>query len=124
MHGSEADTWDKLVELKQKQIADDIPLEWRLLSTLIEKYRRPGINLILSDVLKGAGFLSHVELQITETKSATEIAHQLKTGELSSAAVTTAFSKRAAIAQQLVCSASSRTPTPLHLSNTWDRHHV
>jgi amidase len=103
MHGSDADTWDKLVALKQKQIADDIPPEWRLPSTLIEKYCKPGVNLIASDVVQSAGLLSQVELQITETKSATEIARQLKTGELSSVAVTTAFSKRAAIAQQLVC---------------------
>lgn len=102
MHGSDTDTWDKLVALKQKQIADDIPLEWRLPSSLVEKYRKPGVNLIASDVLKNAGILSSVELQITETKSATEIARQLKTGELSSLAVTTAFAKRAAIAQQLV----------------------
>lgn len=107
MHGSDTDSWDKLVALKQKLIADDIPLEWRLPSTLIEKYRKPGVNLIASDVLQSADFLSPVELQITETKSATEIARQLKTGELSSIAVTTAFSKRAAIAQQLVCSMSS-----------------
>jgi amidase len=108
MHGSDADTWDKLVALKQKQIANDIPLEWRLPSTLIEKYRKPGVNLIASDVLQSTGILSSVELQITETKSATEIARELKTGELSSLAVTTAFAKRAAIAQQLVCSTSSR----------------
>ena len=107
MHGSDTDSWDKLVALKQKQIADDIPLEWRLPSTLIEKYRKPGVNLIASDILKSADFLSPVELQITESKSATEIARQLKTGELSSVAVTTAFSKRAAIAQQLVCSTPS-----------------
>lgn len=104
MHGSDTDTWEKLVALKHKQIADDIPLEWRLPSTLIEKYRKPGVNLIASDVVQSAGLLSQVEMQITETKSATEIAHQLKTGLLSSVAVTTAFSKRAAIAQQLVCS--------------------
>ena len=112
MHGSDADTWETLVELKQKQIADDIPLEWRLPSTLIEKYRKPGVNLIASDVLQNAGFLSPVELQITETQSATELARQLKTGELSSVAVTTAFSKRAAIAQQLVCSTSAKFRRP------------
>lgn len=112
MHGSDTDSWEKLVALKQQQIADDIPLEWRLPSTLIEKYRKPGVNLIASDVLQSAGFLSPVELQIAETKSATEIARQLKTGELSSVSVTTAFSKRAAIAQQLVCSTSSKMQVP------------
>ena len=51
MHGSDTDTWDKLVALKQKQIADDIPLEWRLPSTLIEKFShsRP---FILGDQLQ------------------------------------------------------------------------
>ena len=120
MHGSDTDTWDKLVALKQKQIADDIPLEWRLPSSLVEKYRKPGVNLIASDVLKHAGILSSVELQITETKSATEIARQLKAGELSSIAVTTAFSKRAAIAQQLVCSTSSGISTRLSLTSLTD----
>ena len=115
MHGSDTDSWDKLVALKQKQIADDIPLEWRLPSTLIEKYRKPGVNLIASDILQSAGFLSPVELQITETESATELARQLETGELSSVAVTTAFSKRAAIAQQLVCSTPSEIQTLLFL---------
>jgi len=115
MHGSDTDTWDKLVALKQKQIADDIPLEWRLPSSLVEKYRKPGVNLIASDVLKHAGILSSVELQITETKLATEIARQLKTGELSSLAVTTAFAKRAAIAQQLVRSTFARMEKPLSL---------
>ena len=103
MHGSDTDTWDKLVALKQKQIADDIPLEWRLPSSLVEKYRKPGVNLIASDILRDAGILSSDKLQITETSSATEIARQLKTGELTFVAVTTAFAKRAAIAQQLVC---------------------
>jgi amidase len=120
MHGSDANTWDKLVALKQKQIADDIPLEWRLPSTLIEKYRKPDVNLIASDVVQSAGLLSQVELQITETKSATEIARQLKAGELSSIAVTTAFSKRAAIAQQLVCSTSSGISTRLSLTSLTD----
>jgi amidase len=120
MHGSDANTWDKLVALKQKQIADDIPLEWRLPSTLIEKYRKPDVNLIASDVVQSAGLLSQVELQITETKSATEIARQLKAGELSSVAVTTAFSKRAAIAQQLVCSTSSGISTRLSLTSLTD----
>jgi amidase len=120
MHGSDANTWDKLVALKQKQIADDIPLEWRLPSTLIEKYRKPDVNLIASDVVQSAGLLSQVELQITETKSATEIARQLKAGELSSVAVTTAFSKRAAIAQQLVCSTSSEISTRLSLTSLTD----
>ena len=122
MHGSDKDTWDKLVALKQKQIADDIPLEWRLPSTLIEKYRKTGVNLIASDVVQSAGLLSPTELQITETKSATEVARQLKTGELTSVAVTTAFSKRAAIAQQLVCSTFLRIQT--RLSNPRNRHHV
>ena len=122
MHGSDTDSWDKLVALKQKQIADDIPLEWRLPSTLIEKYRKTGVNLIASDVVQSAGLLSPTELQITETKSATEIARQLKTGELTSVAVTTAFSKRAAIAQQLVCSTCLRIQT--RLSNPRNRHHV
>jgi amidase len=122
MHGNDVDPWEKLVELKQKQIADDIPLEWRLPSTLIEKYRKPGVNLIASDVLQNAAFLSPVELQITETKSATELARQLKTGELTSVDVTTAFSKRAAIAQQLVCGIFKRIQAPL--SNTCTRHHA
>ena len=122
MHGSDTDSWDKLVALKQKQVADDIPLEWRLPPTLIEKYRKPGVNLIASDILQSAGFLSPVELQITETKSATELARQLETGELSSVAVTTAFSKRAAIAQQLVCGIFKGIQAPV--SNTCTRHHA
>jgi len=121
MHGSNTNTWQELVALKQNSIADDIPLEWRLPSTLIEKYRKPGINLLASDVLQNAGFLSSAELQITEIVSATELAHQLQKGDLSSVQVTTAFAKRAAIAQQLVGSHSEyRAPFP----NTRIRHHA
>lgn len=106
MHGSDSKTWQELVALKQKSIANDIPPEWRLPMSLMEKYRKPGINLIASDVLQSAGFLTSEELQTTETKSATQLTLQLQKGELSSVQVTTAFAKRAAIAQQLVCSHS------------------
>ena len=106
MHGSDAKTWQELVAMKQESIANDIPPEWRLPTSLMEKHRKPGVNLIASDVLQSAGFLTSSELQITETNSATELALQLQKGKLSSVQVTTAFAKRAAIAQQLVSSPS------------------
>ena len=54
------------------------------------------------DMPRKCGLLSEQELQITEDYEVTALIAALASGKLTSLAVTTAFSKRAAIAQQLV----------------------
>ena len=92
--------WETLVAKKQEQLSkDSIPAEWRLPQDL----KLPDkVHVIAADVPRLSGLLSKDELDITEKYSAGQLAQKLATGEFTSLAVTTAFCKRAAIAQQLV----------------------
>ncbi|KAL6230953.1 hypothetical protein BDW75DRAFT_248249 [Aspergillus navahoensis] len=92
--------WRTLVARKRKQLDAQIPSEWRLTEKLLASIPANG-RLIEADVVRGTGILSEDELDITENYSASELLVQLAKGDLSSVTVTTAFCKRAAIAQQL-----------------------
>lgn len=99
-------TWEKLVAQKKESLNADIPKDWRLPASILQKYRPASLdqpfclneNVNLSEV----EFLSENEIRITETSSATELLGKLAKGELTALEVTTAFCKRAAIAGQLV----------------------
>lgn len=95
MDNSPSETWQTKVARKQLAVKAAIPSEWLLPSTVV----------ISSNVLKiprQCGILSEKELEITESYDAKHLLKMLSTGALSSAEVTAAFCKRAAIAQQLV----------------------
>ena len=99
---STTNDWRTLVARKREQLDDQIPSEWRLTERFLATIPTSG-RLIEADVIRGSGILSEIELDITENYSATELLVELSKGNRSSVQVTTAFCKRAAIAQQLVC---------------------
>jgi amidase len=85
--------WKTLAAEKKSNLEASIPTEWRIktLPTDDSVMSFPGRSEILT----------REELNITES-SATELVQDLASGKLSSVAVTTAFCKRGALAQQLV----------------------
>ena len=93
--------WRVLVAQKRKQLDQQIPADWRLSGAFISSLPKDG-RLIEADVARRGGILSDGEVDITENYSAAQLLQKLAGGELTSLAVTTAFCKRAAIAQQLV----------------------
>jgi amidase len=85
--------WEKTAADKKARIAASIPEEWRIKS-------RPTGDSVM-DFPKKSGIMSAEELAITES-TATDLVAQMSSGKLTSVAVTTAFCKRAALANQLV----------------------
>ena len=89
-------SWQELVADKQQRQKAAIPKEW-----LIEPPRPDLLNV--TGVPASCGLLSPTELKITESHVDVLLA-SLASGAWSSVEVTTAFYKRAIIAQQLVSS--------------------
>ncbi|KAF7158153.1 hypothetical protein CNMCM5623_002819 [Aspergillus felis] len=90
--------WQQKAQLKQSEAASKIPPEWRLSSDIVNAVSNES-NVL--DIPKKCGILSARELDITENYDATDLLQKLASKELSALEVTTAFCKRAAIAQQL-----------------------
>lgn len=90
--------WERKVQSKQAQIAAAIPPEWILPADIL---RNSPTNVL--DVPKASGILTEREIHITEDYDGTALLEKLAAGDFSSVEVTTAFCKRAAIAQQLTC---------------------
>lgn len=84
----------RCIERKQKQKAE-IPRDWFIELPPPEKR-----NVL--DVPKSCGLLTDRELLITETVDIDYLLRKLASSEWSSVEVTTAFYKRAIVAQQLV----------------------
>lgn len=85
--------WEKTATEKRGRIAAAIPKEWRVDVS--------GAGDSVMDFPAKSGLLSTRELEITNS-SATDLVAKMAAGDLSSVDVTTAFCKRAALAQQLV----------------------
>lgn len=83
---------------KQRQRQNKIPKEWLIDA---EKY---GENTNLLQVPVTCGILDEAECQITSDHDATALLEKIKGGVWSAERVAIAFSKRAAIAHQLVSS--------------------
>lgn len=98
-----APKWQDLVTAKQQECKEKIPLEWRINTEHPALAETP--RLIEADIPRRSGLLSDTELDITENYTASQLLVRLATGRVSSLDVTTAFCKRAAIAQQLVWTA-------------------
>ena len=93
--GSTEPAWKAKAAKKRESQLTSIPKEWHLpepLPTPKNAY----------EYLKTSGILTKEELEITETTDATVLLRKMASGSLSAVKVTTAFSKRAAIAQQLI----------------------
>ncbi|KAK5163491.1 uncharacterized protein LTR77_010673 [Saxophila tyrrhenica] len=88
------DTWQEIAERKRQERDSRIPKEWRLRRAI------PSDRFNLKDVPRESGILTQRELDLTENFDATAHLSGLLTGLLKSVDVTTAFCKRAAIAQQ------------------------
>jgi amidase len=95
------ETWQTIVAAKQASVIEKIPTAWRLSESYLEKVSEDSLESVLS-VPRECGLLSPVELEITDQHDVVSLVHKLAEGTFTAEQVTTAFSKRAAIAQQLV----------------------
>lgn len=101
-----ATSWETKVAAKQQSNRDKIPKEWLLPSSVLEALQMPlaehpnRVNDM--DIPRKSGVMTEKELEITEKYTVEQLLLKLKNGDLSSLEVTLAFSKRAAMAQQLV----------------------
>lgn len=99
--------WETQAAEKRARCADAIPKAWRLHSNLLDTLKTPletnKNDLVSLDIPRRSGILSELELDITESYNVSALLAKLADGTLSAVQVVTAFSKRAAIAQQLVC---------------------
>lgn len=93
------DTWREIAARKQEDRSNKIPKAWRLSAQAIQEASR---NTNLLSVPRTCGLLDRKELHITQDYDATGLVVELAAGRLTSVEVVQAFSKRAAIAQQLV----------------------
>ncbi|EUC29879.1 hypothetical protein COCCADRAFT_39810 [Bipolaris zeicola 26-R-13] len=106
MAASTTTSWESTVAAKQQSCRDKLPKEWLLPSAILQMLQTPfeehphRINDM--DIPRKSGILTEKELDITEKYTVTQLLSKLKSGELSALDVTLAFSKRAAIAQQLL----------------------
>ncbi|RMZ70987.1 general amidase-b [Pyrenophora seminiperda CCB06] len=89
---------------KQQAARNKIPKEWLLPASVTDALQFP-LSEHPTDTLaipRQSGVMSEKELEITERYTVTELLALLAKGELSALEVTLAFSKRAALAQQLL----------------------
>jgi amidase len=86
-------SWQEIAADKRARIEKTIPSEWRIDTNDL------GDNVM--DVPAKCGLLSEEELAITNS-SAVDLVARISKGDLKAVTVTTAFCKRAAIAQQVV----------------------
>jgi amidase len=92
--------WKALVADKQRRQQESIPAAWRI--------DAPGPEVLnVMDVPQSCGLLSALELEITEITDVDVLLERLAAGTWSSVQVTTAFYKRAIVAQQIVSSLCS-----------------
>jgi amidase len=89
-------TWQELAAEKKRRQTASIPQGWLITPPTDDV-------LDVTDVPSSCGLLSTRELEITEVGKLTVLLDKLATGEWTSVEVTTAFCKRAVIAQQVVC---------------------
>lgn len=111
MHTSTADhphttSWESKAAEKRTKAAEGIPAPWRLPSNILDELELPlesnKNDLISLDIPRKSAILSEIELEITESYTTGELIKKLAIGSFTAVQVLTAFSKRAAIAQQLV----------------------
>ncbi|KAH7121642.1 amidase signature domain-containing protein [Dactylonectria macrodidyma] len=99
------DDWAVKAARKYAECQALIPKSWRIPSEIMESLQAPleanPNDLITLDVVRRSGILSERELDITEKHSVESLLNALATGSFTSEEVTVAFSKRAALAQQL-----------------------
>ncbi|KAJ5824141.1 Amidase [Penicillium robsamsonii] len=93
--------WQDLVAAKRHECEQKIPQKW-VLSAENVALAQESPRLLDIELPRRCGLLSDVELDLTENYTASQLLAKLGSGQTSSLAVTTAFCKRAAIAQQVI----------------------
>ncbi|KAH7268609.1 amidase signature domain-containing protein [Fusarium solani] len=97
--------WEARAAEKRARCADAIPKPWRLPSSVLDTLKTPletsKNDLISLDIPRRSGILTDLELDITEHNDVSGLLAKLADGSFTATQVVTAFSKRAAIAQQL-----------------------
>lgn len=91
-----SDSWRSIAARKAAERDSRIPDDWRLQASQIASCGKSVLDV------KRFGILSDLELEITSDYDAASLLDDLATGKRRSVDVVTAFSKRAAIATQLV----------------------
>lgn len=94
--------WKSLIEAKRAHLYAQIRPEWRLPGNITKQVHHTS-DASAFDLLNNTNLLSQRERKITENYDASELIEMMATAVISSVEVTTAFCKRAAAAQQLVC---------------------
>lgn len=101
--------WQTAVKRKQQEIISKTPKQWILGRDFIQSLNcgpDKSTNILKLNVPRISGILTEKELDITEKYTAMELLEKLRNKDFTSLEITTAFCKRAAIAQQLVSSPS------------------
>ncbi|KAJ5543310.1 hypothetical protein N7535_005738 [Penicillium sp. DV-2018c] len=115
-------TWQDLVAVKQQECKQKIPSDW-LLSAEQLALAKKSPRLLEADIPRRSGILSDPELDITENYTASQLLDKLASGQISSLETTTAFCKRAAIAQQLTsCLTETFFPQALERAKYLDEY--
>ncbi|OJJ08759.1 hypothetical protein ASPVEDRAFT_145195 [Aspergillus versicolor CBS 583.65] len=116
------DSWEKKAEAKRAQAAAKIPQDWQLPASILEAASQDSNQSVLA-VPRTCGLLTDRELDITEAYDATALVEQLARREFTSQEVTTAFAKRAAIAQKLTsCLTETLFEEALERARQLDEH--
>lgn len=97
---SSQEAWEEIAARKRAAVHALIPAAWLIPPPRLEEYKKSETGVL--HVPRECGILSAREVKITEDYDAVALAEELSTGRLSAVDVTRAFSKRAAVAQQLV----------------------
>lgn len=92
--------WQEAIKAKQKDLAGRVPRDWLLDHEFVERLSSTHLNEL--DIPARSSILSEKETEITQQYSAQDLLNKLRDRTLTSVEVTTAFCKRACIAQQLV----------------------
>jgi amidase len=104
--GSISTGWQELVAKKQDVLRNKIPKAWLVpqgvKDQLIYPLEKNPNRLMDKNLPKLSGLLSDKELGITENYTVAQLLKSLASGDLTAVEVTTAFSKRASIAGQLL----------------------
>ncbi|KAK7991182.1 hypothetical protein PG990_015462 [Apiospora arundinis] len=101
------ESWQEKAAKKRISCQKAIPTAWTLPKSILESlpeisgFPTTRLNLVARDIPRSSGILTERELEITESHSASSLLSGLAAGTFTSVEVTLAFSKRAAIAQQL-----------------------
>ena len=92
--------WVNAVRIKQSDLKDKTPREWLVSPDFVTSLN--STRLLEQNVAGRCGVLSTREIELTEQFSAIELLQKLKDRSLTSVELTTAFCKRACVAQQFV----------------------